>query len=150
MSNQSTSVACDPVEPASRRTFGAAYWTALAGCLVSSALTYAYVGGRARELNPLLRGVIGTAGLEVMVLVKIVAALGGYWGYYLLGRVTGRVRVATALAWVAAVVYLLDALHDLRVALSAGLPNRMAVLPGVLVVLLATWAGVALRPPEII
>jgi hypothetical protein len=85
-----------------------------------------------------------------MVLVKIVAALGGYWGYYLLGRVTGRVRVATALAWVSAVVYLLDALHDLRVALLAGPPNPVAVLPGVLLVLLATWVGVTFRPPQII
>jgi hypothetical protein len=150
MSNQTTSVARGSVEPASRRTFGTAYWTALAGSLVSSALTYAYVGGPARELNPVLRGVIGMAGLEVMVLVKIVAALGGYWGYYLLGRVTGRVRVATALAWVSAVVYLLDALHDLRVALLAGPPNPVAVLPGVLLVLLATWVGVTFRPPQII
>lgn len=150
MSNQATSVGHDTVEPASRRTFGAAYWAALAGCLVSSALTYAYVGGPARELNPVLRGVIGMAGLEVMVLVKIVAAIGGYWGYYLIGRVTGRVRVATALGWVSAVVYVVDALHDFRVALMAGPPNPIDVLPGILLVLLATWAGIVLRPPEII
>ncbi|WP_138799174.1 hypothetical protein [Halostella sp. PRR32] len=150
MENQITRVGCGTVEPASRRTFGAAYWAALAGCLVSSALTYAYVGGAARELNPVLRAVIGTAGLEVMILVKIVAAVGGYWGYYLLGRVTGKVRVATTLGWVAAVVYVADALHDLRVAMAAGPAGLGEVGPGIALVLVATWAGVALRPPEII
>lgn len=150
MSNQATSVGHDTVEPASRRTFGAAYWAALAGCLVSSALTYAYVEGAARELNPVLRAVIGMAGLEVMVLVKIVAAIGGYWGYYLIGRVTGQVRVATTLGWVSAVVYVADALHDLRVAMAAGPPGLVDVAPGIVLVLVATWAGVALRPPEII
>lgn len=150
MSNQVTSVGRNTVEPASRRTFGAAYWAALAGCLVSSALTYAYVGGAARELNPVLRALIGTAGLEVMVLAKIVAAIGGYWGYYLIGRVTGKARVATLLGWVSAVVYVADALHDLRVALVAGPPGLIDAAPGIVLVLAATWAGVVFRPPDII
>lgn len=150
MSNQTAGFEHETVDPASRRTFGAAYAAAFAGCLVSTALTYAYVGGPARELNPVLRGVIETVGLEWMIVVRIAVAVGGYWGYYLLGRLSGRERTAVALGWLTALVYVADGLHDLRVALAAGASVSVEIAVGVALTALAGWVGVMLRPPNVI
>lgn len=150
MSEPATSVDCGPVQPRSRRTFGTAYWTALAGCLVSAGLTYAYVGGPVRELNPVLRLVIDVVGLEAMVALKVAVAVAGYWGYFLVGRMAGRPRLATGLGWVAAAVYAADALHDARVALAVGSPGTADAVFGGALVLLATGVGIALRPPDVI
>lgn len=150
MSNQTAGFEYDAVDPRSRRTFGAAYAAAFAGCLVSSALTYAYVGGPARELNPVLRTVIGAVGLEWMIVVRVAVAVGGYWGYYLLGRLSGRERTAVALGWVTALVYVADGLHDLRVALAAGPVVPVEIAIGVALAALAGWVGVVFRPPEVI
>lgn len=150
MSNQTAGCEYETVDPASRRTFGAAYAAAFAGCLVSTALTYAYVGGPARELNPVLRAVIETVGLEWMIVVRIAVAVGGYWGYYLLGRLSGRERTAVALGWLTALVYVADGLHDLRVAIAAGASMPVEIAVGVALTALAGWVGVMLRPPNVI
>ena len=150
MSNQTAGFEYDTVDPASRRTFGAAYAAAFAGCLVSSALTYAYVGGPARELNPVLRAVIEVVGLEWMIVLRIAVAVGGYWGYYLLGRLSGRERTAVALGWLTALVYVADGLHDLRVAITAGASMPVEIAVGVVLTALVGCFGVILRPPNVI
>lgn len=150
MSNQTPGFERDTVGPPSRRTFGAAYAAAFAGCLVSSALTYAYVGGPARELNPVLRAVIGAVGLEWMVVVRVTVAVAGYWGYYLLGRFSGRERTAVALGWLTALVYVADGLHDLRVAVAAGATVPVEIAVGVVLTALVGWVGVVYRPPSVI
>ena len=150
MSNQTAGFEYESVAPTSRRTFGAAYAAAFAGCLVSSALTYAYVGGPARELNPVLRAVIETVGLEWMIVVRVTVAVGGYWGYYLLGRLSGRERTAVALGWLTALVYVADGLHDLRVAIAAGASMPVEIGVGVALTALVGWIGVMLRPPNVI
>lgn len=150
MSNRTTGVDYETVGPASRRTFGTAYAAAFAGCLVSSALTYAYVGGPARELNPVLRAVIGAVGLEWMVVLRIAVALGGYWGYYLLGRLSGQERTAVVLGWLTALVYVADGLHDLRVAIAAGATMPVEIAIGVALTAVVGSAGVVFRPPNVV
>lgn len=150
MSNQTAGFEHETVDPASRRTFGAAYAAALAGCLASSALTYAYVGGPARELNPVLRAVIGAVGLEWMIVVRVAVAVGGYWGYYLLGRLSGRERTAVALGWLTAVVYVADGLHDLRVAIAASASMPVEIAIGVTLTAIAGCVAVAFRPPNVL
>lgn len=150
MSNQTAGFEHETVDPVSRRTFGAAYAAAFAGCLVSTALTYAYVGGPARELNPVLRAVIGAVGLEWMIVVRVAVAVGGYWGYYLLGRLSGRERTAVALGWLTAAVYVADGLHDLRVAIAAGASMPVEIAIGVTLTALAGCVGVVFRPPNVL
>jgi hypothetical protein len=150
MSNQTAGVEYETIDPASRRTFGAAYAAAFAGCLVSSALTYAYVGGPARELNPVLRAVIGAVGLEWMIVLRVVVALGGYWGYYLLGRLSGREQTAVVLGWLTALVYVADGLHDLRVAIAAGVAMPVEIAIGVALTAVVGLTGVVFRPPNVV
>lgn len=139
----------DRHEPGHRQ-FGSAYAAALAGCLVSSVLTFAYVGGPARELNPVLRAVIGVVGLELTVLLRIAVAVAGYWAYFLVAQLSGAGRSAAALGWVTALVYVGDGLHDLRVAIAAGPPDPAVAAVGGGLLAVATGIGVALRPPAVV
>jgi hypothetical protein len=132
------------------RPFGTAYAAALVGCLVSSVLTFAYVGGPARELNPVLRAVIGVVGLEAMVLLRVLVAAVGYWGYFLVAQLSGSGRAAAALAWLTALVYVGDGLHDLRVAAAAGPPDPVVAAVGGLLLAVAAAIGVAFRPPAVV
>jgi hypothetical protein len=133
-----------------RELFGTAYAAALVGCLVSSVLTFAYVGGPARELNPVLRAVIGVVGLEAMVLLRVAVAAVGYWAYFLLAQLSGSGRAAVALAWVTALVYVGDGLHDVRVAVTAGPPDPGIAVVGGAWLVAAAAVGVAFRPPAVV
>ncbi|WP_135822868.1 hypothetical protein [Halostella litorea] len=135
---------------ARHRRFGDAYAAALAGCLVSSTLTFAYVGGPARELNPVLRAVIGVVGLEAMVLLRVAVAAVGYWAYFLLAQVSEAGRAAAALGWLTALVYVGDGLHDVRVAVAAGPPEPSVAAVGGLLLAAAATVGVAFRPPSVV
>lgn len=130
--------------------FGPAYTAALAGCLVSSVLTFAYVGGPARELNPVLRAVIAVIGLELMVPLRVAVAAVGYWAYFVVAQVSGTGRAAVVLGWLTALVYVGDGLHDLRVAATAGPPAPSVAVAGGLLLVVATAVGVALRPPAVV
>ncbi|WP_121823381.1 hypothetical protein [Halostella salina] len=132
------------------RRFGPAYTAALAGCLVSSVLTFAYVGGPARELNPVLRAVIDVIGLELMVPLRVAVAAVGYWAYFVVAQVSDTGRAAVALGWLTALVYVGDGLHDLRVAAAAGPPDPGVAAVGGLLLVVAAALGVALRPPTVV
>lgn len=97
---------------------GLPYAAALFGGLVSTALTHLYVGAGASELNPVMRTVIAAVGLDAMVVVKTVVLVGGYWGYcWLRGRTPS--FLVTGFAWGSSVLYVADAVHNIRVALAA-------------------------------
>jgi hypothetical protein len=104
------------------RTFETAYGVALAGCLVSSTLTFLYVHGPAREANPITAALVGQVGLVGMFVVRTAVLLVGFRVYAHVGRTTGLRTTATAFAWVAASVQVADALWDLHVAVLAGPP----------------------------
>lgn len=127
------------------RVYRAAYAAALAGSLASAGLTYVYVGNGARELNPVVRAIIASVGLEGMVLVKTAIIVGCYHGYVrLVPPVSPQVMVAVA--WVGSMVNLANGVYDLSVAVRAGVPPLGDALTGVLLVVAAGLLGVALRP----
>lgn len=137
------SVSLDPTRSA--HAYRAAYAVALAGSLVSAGLTYVYVGNGARELNPVVRAIIATGGLEAMVLVKTGVIIGCYHGYVYLAPPLSP-RLVVGFAWLGSLFNLGDALYDLSVATRVGVPPLADVLAGSSLVLMATALGVALRP----
>lgn len=97
---------------------GLPYAAALLGGFVSAALTHLYVGAGASELNPVMRRLIATVGLDAMVVVKTVVLVGGYWGYCWLWGIA-RSYLVTGFAWGSSMLYVADAVHNIRVALTA-------------------------------
>lgn len=128
--------------------FAAAYATTFASALVSGGLTHLYVGPGVRELNPVTHGLIAWLGPGGMVAARFFVVIAAFWGYHLL---RGRWPVLTvAFAWIGALIHLLDAIHDARVALAAAEIGFVPVgdVPALLVVLaVGTAAGILLRPP---
>lgn len=132
----------------SDRAFAAAYAATLASVLVSSGLTYLYVGPGVRELNPVIRGLIAWFGPGGMVAARFLVVIAAFRGYHLLRGHWPDLVVA--FAWVGALVHLLDAAHDARVAVAA---TAVGFVPagdvgGCLFVLaVGAVAGILLRPP---
>lgn len=128
--------------------FTAAYAATFAGVVVSGGLTYLYVGPGVRELNPVTHGLIAWFGPGGMVAARFLVVIAAFWGYHLL---RGQWPVLTvAFAWIGALIHLLDAIHDARVALAAAEIGFVPVgdVPALLVVLaVGTVAGILLRPP---
>lgn len=130
--------------PSARRLLLAAYLTAVASSLVSTALTYVYVGAGARELNPVMVALIDGLGLWLALLLRTLVIVGCYWGYALLA--SGGFRSAVAFAWSGATVHVMDAGHDVHVALAAGpVGDPGTSIAALLLVCLAV--GLLLRPP---
>lgn len=130
------------------RAFAAAYASALAGVLVSSGLTYLYVGPGVRERNPVTAALLAWLGPGGMVAARVLVVVVAFWGYHLL-RGTWR-DLPVAFAWVGALVHLLDAAHDVRVvarATAVGFVPAADVVACLLVVAVSLVAGVLLRPP---
>lgn len=130
-----------------RRGFLLAYGTAVVANLVSASLTYVYVPVHATELNPVVSWLIEAFGAGGMVVVKSAVVVAAYWGYALVTRVVGS-SLALPFAWTGALVHVLDALHDLRVAALAGsvpLTDAPALVTAVVVV---SVAATLLRPPS--
>lgn len=132
--------------PPARRLLTAAYLTAFLSSLVSTSLTYVYVGAGARELNPVLAALIAELGLWLALLFRTLVLVGCYWLYTFLAaqRLTG----AVTFAWSGAAIHLLDAGHDLRVAFLAG-PRGDFGEDLVLLLLVCLTVGLVLRPPPL-
>ena len=128
--------------------FVAAYATTFVGVAVSGGLTYLYVGPGVRELNPVTYGLIAWFGPGGMVAARFLVVIAAFWGYHFL---RGQWPVLTvAFAWIGALIHLLDAVHDARVALTAAEIGFVPVgdIPALLVVLaVGAVAGILLRPP---
>lgn len=130
------------------RAFVAAYATTLAGIAVSGGLTYLYVGPGVRELNPVTGGLIARFGPGGMVAARFLVVVATFWGYHLLRGYWPALTVA--FAWIGALIHLVDAVHDARIALLAAAAGFDPVgdVAACLVVLAAgTAAGILLRPP---
>ena len=128
--------------------FVTAYTATFAGVVVSGGLTYLYVGPGVRELNPVTYGLITWLGPGGMVAARFLVVIAAFWGYHFLRRQWPVLTVA--FAWIGALVHLLDAIHDARVALAAAEMGFVPVgdVPALLVVLtVGTVAGILLRPP---
>lgn len=97
---------------------GLPYAAALSGGFVSTALTHLYVGAGASELNPVMRALIAAVGLDAMVVVKTTVLVVGYWGYCWLRGLT-RSSLVTGFAWASSMLYVADAVHNIRVVLAA-------------------------------
>lgn len=130
--------------PSVRRLLLASYLTAVASSLVSTALTYVYVGAGARELNPVMLALIDGVGLWLALFVRTLVIVSCYWGYAIMA--TGGFRSAVGFAWSGAVVHVLDAGHDLRVALAAGPVGDPGESIAVLL-LVCLGVGLLFRPP---
>jgi hypothetical protein len=129
--------------------FDAAYRTALLGSCVSSWLTFVYVHGGARELNPVTDWIIRTLGFEAMVLVRGGVLVACYWGYAALHRRGLSEELVVAFAWAGAAVNVFDAGHDLREAVLAGyLPAAPVHWAATLVVGVAVVAWL-FHPPSL-
>lgn len=134
--------------PGTSDPFAAAYRAALLGSLVSSWLTFVYVQGGARELNPVIDWVIRHLGFEAMVLVRGGVLVGCYWAYVALHRRGLDTPLVVVFAWLGAAVNLFDAAHDLREAVLAGfLPEAPLVRAGLLVLAVAACSWY-LHPPS--
>lgn len=125
--------------------YAGAYLTALVGGLISAWLTYTYVGNGARELNPILRFIIGVIGLEAMVFLKTAVVIGCFRGYSMLAAYCSPWTVLT-FAWIGAFVNAANAVHDTLVAVTAGWPPSADVLVGGALLFICAMLGVLFRP----
>lgn len=133
-----------PTRPSRGRLLTAAYYTAVGSCLLATALTYVYVGAGARELNPVLAAGIDRFGLWAALLARTVVVVACYWAYALF--VARGFRGAVAFAWSGAAIHLLDATHDLRVAVAAG-PMGDPGAGLALLLVCSACVGLVGRPP---
>lgn len=130
--------------PSARRLLVATYLTAIASSLVSTALTYVYVGAGARELNPVLVAAIDQFGIWLALLLRTLVVVGCYWVYALF--VSWGLPGSVGFAWSGAVIHLADAGHDARVAVTAGpVGDPGTRLAALLALCLAV--GLVFRPP---
>lgn len=130
--------------PSAYRT---AYVVSVLGSAISAGLTYMYVGGGvARELNPVIATVIETVGPAGMILFKMSVVIAAYNVLYWISVAASIPRAVVVFGWIGATVNALDALHDLRVAVVAGLEGTRDPQLAVVLLVCTLLVGVFFAP----
>lgn len=128
------------------RSFRTAYAVALGACLVTSWLTHVYVGAGATELNPVVRWSLAAVGHPATTLARALVLILAYWCYLGLWLAGASRSLVVGFAWLGAAVHVLDAAHDLRQALLAGVLPPFDPWSVTVPVLLAGLLGGLLHP----
>lgn len=136
-----------PPSRAMQYFFGVAYGLGVAAALTSAALTAVYVAGGARELNPVVGHLLSTVGPVAAVPLKVAVVVACFWAYAWASRFVGSADRWTAFVWVGTLIQLVDAIHDVVVAVQAGPPSlALDVVALSVVVAVSALAAAVLRP----